>query len=481
LNRRRFLKYAGAASAVAGASALGLDYVLQKPANLSQTTTISTLDQTPPTIGDFQWVQDPSDVHDGTIKFSVSDDSAVAFARLNLMPVFPPEIPPAAIPAEDWVDFPSPIPNATLPSKSAQFSQHVADLEGGKTYTANIIATDTAGNEKNQSYHVPYVREFENTGKLTKLSVIPFYYTWHLPSLWTKVPYTPTLGNYDSHDLQVFDIQLDEITGYGMNTICVEWVGGNDWTVANFKDNLLQNSRLLNTGDVKWFLAYDAVATNRLIFENGYANVDNDKNRSTIISDFEEMTNLFSHPSYRMSEDKRPYIFWYLYRALIGNVKSLVEEIRTKYNLYIVGDLVYWQLPGELPRAQEIAQYVDAISSYSMYLSNPSILPQDVFLSEIDKRYASWRSYADKAGKEFSPLIMPGFDDRLLRGSNRPLLERSPEFFEKQIELAEKYVSESGQIFVCTYNEGPEATGVERTIEWTDTYLQEIRKLALRH
>ncbi|MGA2785736.1 MAG: twin-arginine translocation signal domain-containing protein [Candidatus Bathyarchaeia archaeon] len=36
MDRRRFLKYAGAGAAVVGASALGLDYMLTQPATLPQ-------------------------------------------------------------------------------------------------------------------------------------------------------------------------------------------------------------------------------------------------------------------------------------------------------------------------------------------------------------------------------------------------------------------------------------------------------------
>ena len=482
MNRRRFLKYAGAA--VVGTSALGLDYLLTRPINPAQTTTTSAISTLKPTIENLKWTPTRiknDKIYDGNISFDARNlTSSSSEVKLDFTPVFPPEIPKGAIPPEDPRSY-SPGPAGNAVNGISSFSQNITEIKGGKQYSATARAKDQAGNETESNLSIDYVREFENLGRLTGLSITPFYYAWHLPSLWGNVPYTPVLGKYDSRDSQVLDIQVDEITGHGMNTICVEWVGGGDWTVGNFEDNLLQNSRMLKSGDIKWYLCYDPVATGRLKLEKGYANVDDSQNRSTIINDFKQMAYLFAQPSYHVSNDKRPYVFWYLYRALQGNVKSLVEEIRAKYNPYIVGDLVYWQLPDELIHAQEIAQYVDSISSYSMYLSNPDILPQDVFLSEIERRYASWNAYASKVGKQFSPVVMPGFDDRLLRGSGRPILVRSKEFFEKQIELAEKYVSESGQVFVDSFNEGPEGTGVERTTQWADTYLQEIRKLALRN
>ena len=40
LDRRRFLKYAGATAAVVGASALGIDYVLRQPSSISPSATV---------------------------------------------------------------------------------------------------------------------------------------------------------------------------------------------------------------------------------------------------------------------------------------------------------------------------------------------------------------------------------------------------------------------------------------------------------
>jgi hypothetical protein len=337
------------------------------------------------------------------------------------------------------------------------FSVDFKDLKVGREYLLKAVAKDVGDRVKDEEIKISYIRKYENLGKYARISVIPFYYTWHLPGLWKNVPYRPLLGTYDSHNPLVLDIHIDEITGYGMNTICIEWVGGNDWTVDNIKNNLLKNSNLINSNDIRWFLLYDPVATGRLIFdEKGFINVDNQHNRSIIINDFEELSYYFTHPTYYKSRDGRPYVFLYLYRALKGDVEGLVEEIKKKYNPYIVGDLVYWQLPEELIHAKNIAQYVDSISAYSMYLSNPNILSHNVFLKEVETRFKLWSDYAKQINKDFAPSVIPGYNDQLLRGNKNPVLERSVEFFRRQLEMAERY--STGSIYVCTFNVGPEAT-----------------------
>jgi hypothetical protein len=72
---------------------------------------------------------------------------------------------------------------------------------------------------------------------------------------------------------------------------------------------------------------------------------------------------------------------------------------------------------------------------------------------------------------------MPGYDDRLLRGSTNPVLERSTEFFRRQLDMAGEYLTDSPTVFVSTFNEGPEGTGIEKAAEWNGAYLEEVSKL----
>lgn len=483
IDRRRFLKYAGV-TAVAGATAVGgATYYLtetKKPPELVTAST-STSERTspyyPPTIVSLTYtptrvVNDK--VYDMRVNLSLNNPSNnLTHLEVQLIPVEYPHLPKEAFLHEESRTIHASFQNLKQENLAVDFT----NLKGGREYLAKVLVTDASGNVIEGETRTTYVREFENLGKLRQVSIVPFYYAWHLPTSWRYVPYSPALGPYDSHDPFVFDRHIDEITGYGMNAICIEWVGGDDWTVSNLKNNLLRNSALINSDDIEWFLLYDPIATGRLSLEHGHVPLDDETNRATILNDFEEMSEYFHHPTYRRFRDGRPYVFWYMYRTLRGDVERLIEEIREKHNLYIIGDLVYWQLPDELAYERRLARFVDMVSSYSMYLSDPKVLAHDIFLKEVDSRFKVWSNHARLIKKDFAPVTMPGYDDRLLRGSTNPVLERSTEFFRRQLDMAGEYLTDSPTVFVSTFNEGPEGTGIEKAAEWNGAYLEEVSKL----
>ena len=183
MNRRRFLKYAGATAAVVGASAIGLEYLVgPRMGNLNQTATTGTtssLDRTPPTIKNFQWqptrVVDGK-VYDAAISFLVEDqESAVADVSAKLED-YAPTIPARAYPAE-----PS-RPLQLIPSQTAAdasvYAAQVSDLKGGKEYRTKVNARDSAGNVATAEFETPYVREFENASAKDDFLVGAFIHPW---------------------------------------------------------------------------------------------------------------------------------------------------------------------------------------------------------------------------------------------------------------------------------------------------------------
>jgi hypothetical protein len=472
LNRRRFLKYAGAASAVAGASALGLDYVLQKPANLSQTTT-STLDQTPPTIGDFQWLQDASKMHDGTIKFSVSDTSGVASARLNLVPVFPSEIPAAAIPAEDWIDFPSATSNVTLPTKSVQFSQAVADLKGGKTYTTNIIAKDTAGNQAIRSYDIPYVREFENVSSKCNLTIdahyMPFFSAGTWPIGWDNENETPLLGNYDSSDEFVVSKHIDWASGFGIKSFSLNWAGQNDFANGNIK-TMLANPLMQ---DMNFFIL---LATDSILGVDGPWDIDDPAIRKQLLDGTEYLVqNFLTHPSYLQIQGAKP-IYYYASISWEGDVLSLTNAFRKTaknygIDLYVIGDPVQFYKPS----ADRIIPF-DAITQWANY--DKSNGDTQHILQNVTNHYQKWANSAKSNNVSFIPSVMPGFR-KPPHFQNFATTPRDMEFFKSQLEIGRQYTDPLiKMLFVSTFNDWTENTGVEPTLNEEFAYLQALENFA---
>jgi hypothetical protein len=489
LNRRRFLKYAGVSAAtVAGASAVGLDYALKPKQTLPtvQTTTHS-VDLTPPIIGDFQWLQDASKMHDGTIKFSVSDTSGVASARLNLVPVFPSEIPAAAIPAENWIDFPSPIPNATLPSRSAEFSQVVADLKGGKAYTTNIIAKDTAGNQAIQSYDVPYVREFENIAGLDDIVVGATYHPWWSRDSWRQVGGAgettpngrPLLGLYNSSDPVVVSKHVDWATGYGIDYFFCSYPFADPMQIL--ANPLAKDSKVAILYEI------GALSNNR---NQDIPQIDlNSPNvYSTFQAHFDHMAvNYFTHPSF-LRIGGRPVVYLFASGSLRADITKPFAQLRRHMSdmgveLYIIGDeMGAWGGKISLSRLKAY----DAITTYGfppVWRENESLIASD----DVFREYDRWRSSAHTVGIEIVPSVYPGFDNAYLAahlpgyGAPHWHVPRSVEFFKSNLEIALEFLDKSRLLMIVSWDEWGENSFVEPTVEDGFKYLQTIRDTLAGH
>jgi hypothetical protein len=493
LNRRRFLKYAGAVAGVTAASAVGLDYFL-KPQQSTHTTTVAP-DLTPPVIADFQWKPDASNGHDGMINFTVSDEREVASARLNIVPVFPPEIQTAAIPPESWLDFPSPTPNVALPSGTAQFSQSVSDLKGGKAYTTNIIAKDTAGNQAIQSYDIPYMREFGDIVANAKLDISASYMPWNFgntPGTWKKE--RPLMGTYDPVWESVRVRHLDWAEGHGVNAFLVDI---NEWNVPDQSHIRRVLNGLLEVG-MKTGILWGPWAKNYrtgTIPEAPEWSVDlSEPQNKTMFHDVTESlieSSILSHPSYYRVKNQ-PVIF--LYAALpLFNEQEAIADLRNMFRStlgtepFLIADLAL-RLP-QSPSAfdwytkshqwKHLSSY-DAITSWAGFIKWPVTDSEYVnnYETYYERSLRDWREFAKNQGLNFVPPVIPGFDNTYSWGPKDSLTyTRSVEKFSERPAIASKYVDELGLVRIDTWNDFGEWTYIEPSDKTRFDYLSALKNV----
>jgi hypothetical protein len=136
LDRRRFLKYAGATAAIVGASALGLDYFRSRPLLPNATHTTSAGTPSPPTIKNAMWTPSRTlndKVYDGIVSFEADSSATPIMAEIQFSPIAPPGIPSAAIPQESNRSY-----SLQSDLRNAEFSQPIVNLAGGKKYSALV-------------------------------------------------------------------------------------------------------------------------------------------------------------------------------------------------------------------------------------------------------------------------------------------------------------------------------------------------------
>ena len=109
--------------------------------------------------------------------------------------------------------------------------------------------------------------------------------------------------------------------------------------------------------------------------------------------------------------------------------------------------------------------HFQAISGYSLY--DPSRYPanglEDKFLSYLEAHWKVWAAHVNANGLRFVPFITPGYDDRNLRGSGRPVLAReSGRFYRRYWAMAQSFVDPDVPHLVLTsFNEWHEGTEIE--------------------
>jgi len=491
LNRRRFLKYAGASAAVVGASAIGLEYLVgPRMGNVNQTATTGTtssLDRTPPTIKDFQWQPTRvvnGKVNDATISFSVEDqESAVVDVSATLRD-YAPTIPPRAYATE-----PSRSLQLTPPQTQARtsvYSAQVNGLKGGKEYRVMVTARDSAGNQADVQFETPYIREFENiSGKDDFLVGAVYLPWWENPCgpnsycHWdvSRADYvrgttplgTPLLGLYNSNDPMVIAKQFDWATGYGIDFLLCEFYKQSS---ASRRFTPLFEHPMIS--DIKIAFSYVTNILGGPTEDIELVDLNDPATYSTLESDFEYMAkNFFSHPSYLRIGD-RPVVQIYFTFALRSEISTPIARLRKRmaelgYDIYLIGDEASARFDPDLKRIKAF----DAISFCNDILP-PTYEPMAI--EEVRKVYSIWQSAAHRVGVELIPWAYPGYDDTHLK--DRPqsygYVPRNTEFLSYTLKNALQFADRNGMVGIYSFNDWGEGTFVEPSVEDGFKYLQTL-------
>lgn len=491
MNRRRFLKYAGATAAVAGASALGFDYVLEpRLGNPNLASTTSSSASVPLTVGNLQWeptkaVNDK--IYDGAVSFTVNASSTNTIdAKLDFAPQYPTEIPRRAIPEENTRSY-----NLSGTGTNHAFNQSITDLKGGKRYQITASVSDTQGNQKSSELVVPYMRELENITRNLKVTASALYYPAYTSGArtWEGTIGTPLLGQYDSSDEFVIDRHIDWASGYGIGTFFPNFTGPDFPSTRIMRDVYLESPVADN---MKFAFNYEShLRLKQVPYKTWWhIDVDDPSNLVTIKSDFNFLAkNFFDNPNY-LHIDDRPVVAFDRTRFFVGDLPSFWGELRKHmrslgHDPYLIGDEVYWHYdwtasPTSDSTVQRIKSY-DAIICYNAYSPGEDYLLAG-FENNVDQLFAEWSRVAWANGVGFIPSALPGIDLRQAPwGGPFTPLERSVERFRKELDICLKHTDPNLKTFFIFFNEWNENSGVEPSVQDGFEYLQTLHDTLAGH
>lgn len=191
----------------------------------------------------------------------------------------------------------------------------------------------------------------------------------------------------------------------------------------------------------------------------------------------------FNNPQYLRIEG-RPVIFWYLSRTMTGDVAGAVNDVRLAlanmgYNVYIVGDEVFWRVTtpsGTQTTAPQVdrARLFDAVTWYNLYdASTPAFSGYGSASSFLEASAALVGTYRGALGTETAivPDVIPGYNDRATRPTeNHPVIPRQwgpgdadGSFLAHELADVASPASQASapMLMVTSWNEWNEQTAVE--------------------
>lgn len=510
MDRRRFLKYAGATAAVIGASSLGYGYLKPQPTHSNQATTSSVVSVTRIAALTYEPSKIANDkMYDVRVNVKISNPAQrLSYVQVELQPVVYEQLPSEGFATEE-AEITTIQPTGL---ETEILSTSFRNLKGGREYDVKASAYAPNGIIDTGTLRTEYVREFENIAPLDDLVVIatycprynlddPWFELWKNRDVWLSLGYKarPLLGGYSSRDPTVIAKHIDWATGHRVDAFAVSWGFGDEnggWGDITFKDFILAHPL---SSQIRWCVLYEDINA-RLPTEedeNGVkiVNFDNPDVRRDLLRDFDYLAGTyFKHPCYLRIEDRLVVYFdgSRFWRGSSGSVSSAIDELRQAmkakgFELYLISSQLGDWIPytsrkafdGQIQR--EVITSLDAVSTDSIWILNSwnSDARRD-FISYVDALYNQWYGQMNDMKRDMIPNMTPGWEAYPWKGTYSDVtkdmfLSRDPKRFQQLIQVCKRYSLQRTYLVGSFNNVWFESTQVEPDTQDGFAYLDVLK------
>ena len=337
--------------------------------------------------------------------------------------------------------------------------------------------------------------------KMAKPITYAHYYGWYDANKWVEDRTNdPSLGSYDSQEASVVAQHIEWGKRAEIAAFSVSWHSKGSNTDIQLRDYLkpgiesqpveesvMQFMILFETPDILG-VPHGSVIDFDAEISLGMTRGDKFLRELAYLAD-----SYFGSAGYHKI-DQKPVVFIYLMRDAINYqlyFDTLRENMQAKgFALYLIGDIIHWQNPvdgftvpdSQAPDWDFYKTHFKAITGYSLY--DPSRYStnglEDKFLSDVEAHWKIWAAHINANGLKFVPFIMPGYDDRHLRGPSRPILGRDGgRFYNHQWAIARSFIDSAvPHIGLTSFNEWHEGTEIEPSRQYGMSYLDNTRELS---
>ncbi|WP_167879927.1 glycoside hydrolase family 99-like domain-containing protein [Halorhabdus rudnickae] len=287
-----------------------------------------------------------------------------------------------------------------------------------------------------------------------ELLVGAHYYPWYGPGGHTDgLVRTPEMGVYDSQSRDVVERHRDWADSAG-----IDWLSASWWGPETRTDEIIRSTLApaLDGTNVGFAILYETVG--RLSGEGG-VDIEDERVRETLVSDFKSLERLFDRPSYQRI-DGRPVVFVYGAREFRGDVPAAIDALRDRidHDVYLLADMTGTAAP--TPADRQRMRAFDGVNTYTIAgLAEQSQSGGASFDERLADLYLQWHAAADATQTDFFPTTIPGFETPDAEEFTWPATQ---DRFERVTEIASQHVDSSvGGLLVTSFNEWHESTAVE--------------------
>ncbi|AJB42009.1 glycoside hydrolase family 99-like domain-containing protein [Thermofilum sp.] len=445
-------------------------------------------------------------VYDINVTFTARDDKTpIAYAELRFIPVEyyymiekygmrPEDYPKVFPPEKERVYNLTPI-DGKFDGLEEKFSVQIKDIVGGREYKIVALVRDLAGNEHRAELDLPYIRQYENFGKVLfdkGVIVMAVYLPFDMSSIPRKDD-DPLLGRYDTISDIVLMKHVDWATGYGVNVFLLD--SQNHWWPGVMVKVFTICRALLSTGQVKvaWLMGpsirHFTYGKQSGDIPEWAIDLSLPRNNETFIW-FVQMLMRFADNENYLRIDGKPVLYIWDEGAFF-NQAGTYRAVKAMFGdkLYIIADW-FPRIP-TMP-SDEYFQFVlkkyrgdglRVVDAFTGWIGLHQVgLNTEEYVNKYEFYYAkqldAWYWFTKDWGKDFIVTVAPGFDNSYSWGGPQVPLPRGADLFKKRLEIALKYLDPRLPILkIDTWNDWGEWSYFEPTVKEGFAYLETLKSL----
>lgn len=232
----------------------------------------------------------------------------------------------------------------------------------------------------------------------------------------------PFAGEYNSSSSVVASEQIRLAAENGINFFTLDW-----WPSRPGQNSAIDKGFLSapNLSQIRFCIFYETLDLG--FDESNLTTTIDDNARETFVQNMVDIGDrYFANPQY-LRINNRPVVFFYATRTLSGQYAQMFKDARTElgrrgYEVYFVGDEIYWVNTVDTPDGPQIEsepnsdriKLFDAITAYNTYApsftSHSGYAVNSAHLVDTESLYQAYRAAAGDVA--IIPGVIPGYNDR---------------------------------------------------------------------